>query len=178
MVRLFNARRGRNEIVDLRILIIISITFAAWGGPDYVVAQTFSATVKRVIDGDSLLVSTGKRNVEVRLYGIDAPEFDQPYADITRKFVKKWSDHQLVQVQAQYKDSYGRTVAIILKGRRILNEDLVQAGLAWVYPRYCRKDMCEQWAVLETIARDEKRGLWQGKPAIAPWRWKRNRKGR
>lgn len=161
-----------------RIKVIISIILLALAGPGCGLAQTFSATVKKVIDGDSLVMSNGKGDMEVRLYGIDAPEFDQPFADNTRKFVKKWTGRQSVQVQGLYQDSYGRTVAIIRKGRRILNEDLVREGLAWVYPRYCRKDICAQWAAWEIDARDENRGLWQGKQAVAPWQWKRKRTGR
>ena len=47
--------------------------------------RSITGTVKRVFDGDSLVVSASGRAIEVRLGEIDTPEHGQPYADISRK---------------------------------------------------------------------------------------------
>ncbi len=136
------------------------------------IEKPFYGTVKKVIDGDSLLITAGKRNVEVRLYGIDAPEYDQPFAKEPKKFIRYWTGQQRVLVQPQATDAYGRTVAIIIRGEQVLNEDLVKAGMTWVYPRYCRKDICRQWKQLEHAAEIGKKGLWGNMHPIPPWKWK------
>ena len=66
-------------------------------------------------------------------------------------------------------DRYGRTVALVTVFRRLVNEELVSAGFAWVYPRYCDRPICERWKVLEDEAREAKRGLWADPHAIQPW---------
>jgi len=40
---------------------------------------------------------------------------------------------------------YGQTVAIIYADKTLLNEELVKAGLAWVYDFYCSEPICESW---------------------------------
>ena len=44
-------------------------------------STTVPATLNQVIDGDSLIITTGKGTAEIRLYGMDAPEHPQPGAD-------------------------------------------------------------------------------------------------
>jgi endonuclease YncB( thermonuclease family) len=150
------------------MLLFLSVTIdaAMAGEPCY-------GTVKKVIDGDSLLLSVGRKHVEVRLYGVDAPEYQQSFGVEAKNFVRQWTLGQRIMVQPEYKDTYGRTVAIISKGQRILNEDLVQAGMAWVYPRYCRKEVCDSWQEMEKAARGKKLGLWHSSQPIPPWQWKR-----
>ena len=53
-----------------------------------------------------------------------------------------------------------------------LSEELVKSGFAWVYDRYCKKDMCDKWRLLEKKARQLKTGLWsQGEP-VEPWTYR------
>jgi endonuclease YncB( thermonuclease family) len=155
-----------------KILVIASFLFL-FSGSFADAREPFNATVLKVIDGDSLLITTGGRNVEVRLYGIDAPEYNQPFAREAKEHIREWIGWNRVMVHPEYVDSYGRTVAIIVKGEKVLNSDLVDAGLAWVYPRYCRKNVCKIWQEKENAARSGKKGLWQDRQPIAPWQWKR-----
>jgi micrococcal nuclease len=162
----------RHSIMLEKILVILNL-FYVLSGTFADAREAFNATVMKVIDGDSLLITTGGRNIEVRLYGIDAPEYKQPFAEEAKKYIRQWIGWQRVMVQPEYVDSYGRTVAVVVRGEQVLNRDLVQAGLAWVYPRYCRKDVCKIWKEKENKARSEKKGLWHDRQPIAPWTWKR-----
>jgi micrococcal nuclease len=135
--------------------------------------ESFYGTVQKVIDGDSLLISSGTRRIEVRLYGLDAPEYRQPFCEEAKNYVGMWGGGQEVKILPEYADSYGRTVAVIVKGEKVLNNDIIQAGLAWVYPRYCQKTECEAWLSAEKTARNQKKGLWADSKAVAPWKWKR-----
>ncbi len=56
-------------------------------------------------------------------------------------------------------DRYGRTVAMIYADKTLLNEELVKAGLAWVYWKYCHHPICESWKNFQLGARFDKRGL-------------------
>ena len=52
-----------------------------------------------------------------------------------------------VEVEAVDVDRHGRTVAIVTVFKRLVNEELVSAGFAWVYTRYCDRPICERWKV-------------------------------
>jgi len=139
----------------------------------------FYGTVKKVIDGDSLVIVSGKLNIEVRLYGVDCPEYDQQFSKDAKAFVRTRFLGRKVVVQPQYHDAYKRLVAIISSGEQTVNGQLVQAGLAWVYPHYCRKDVCKSWQKMERSAKKYERGIWSGtQPPMPPWEWKRRKHSR
>lgn len=138
--------------------------------------EPFSGVVTKVIDGDSLQITVNRQKIETRLYGIDCPEYDQHYSKQAKKFVKKKVYGQKVIVYPEYRDSYGRLVAIVQKGAQSLNQELVASGYAWVYPRYCKKEICNFWEASEKNARQRKYGLWTEPRPVPPWKWKRRKK--
>lgn len=138
--------------------------------------ELINGKVVKVVDGDSIVVRTKTSFMEIRLYGIDAPEYGQPFSNAAKQFVKNLTERKQVQLKPLYKDSYSRTVAIVQVGNNLLNEELVREGYAWVYPRYCRKKICEKWAKYETIAQDNRKGLWAAPRPVAPWIYKRHKK--
>lgn len=140
-------------------------------------ADSFTGAVKKIIDGDSLLIATPTKIIEVRLYGIDCPEYRQPYSRAAKKYVKTSVSGSRVRVHSYYDDPYGRKVSMVFIGDKMLNGELVEAGLAWVHPAYCRKPICREWKEKEERARQEKRGLWQELNVMPPWQWKRMKKG-
>ena len=140
--------------------------------------ESFSGTVRKVIDGDSLLIAAGKKTVEVRLYGVDCPEYNQPFSPQAKALVRTSVAGKKVLVRPLYHDSYNRLVAIVVYGDKILNGELVRAGLAWVYPRYCRKKICKTWQEMENSAKNDKRGMWRSTAPIPPWQWKRMKRGK
>lgn len=151
------------------VVFLVLLVAVAYG------REPFSGTVRKVIDGDSLLIAAGGRSVEVRLYGVDAPEYNQPYSADAKEFVKEWIGGRRVLVSPLYVDSYKRSVAIIAQGDRVLNRDLTEAGLAWVSSRYCRQEVCKKWTELEKVAHKDRKGLWAGSQPVSPWLWKRQR---
>ena len=157
---------------------VISVVFILGWAARVSAGDMFSASVKKVIDGDSLLVATDRGNIEVRLYGVDCPEYDQPYSREAKIFAQNAVLGKKVMIEPVAEDSYGRTVAVVAKGADTLNRELVQAGLAWVYPRYCKKAVCTSWKKDERNARDERTGLWQEAQPNPPWQWKNNKRNR
>ena len=73
-------------------------------------------------------------------------------------------------------DRYGRIVGIVYVGDICVNEEMVKNGLAWVYRRYCKIPVCEDWLALESEARAEKVGLWSHRSPVPPWEFRRSRK--
>jgi endonuclease YncB( thermonuclease family) len=148
-------------------LLVISAPSLAW-----------EARVVAVADGDTITIEPpqGGDRVKVRLHGIDCPETKQPYGQTAKGFVSNTVLFKTVDVQStpQGKDRYGRIVAVIeIPGVGILQELLLEAGLAWVYPQFCKD--CGAWEAMEAEARRQRKGLWAGEKPIEPWEWRKKR---
>jgi hypothetical protein len=94
--------------------------------------------------------------VKVRLWGIDAPEFDQPYGVKARDTAVRYIARKTVGVQVEDVDRYGRAVAEISVRGGNLGQMLVQDGLAWHYNEYAPN--ATQLARLERQTRNAGRG--------------------
>ena len=122
-----------------------------------------------MIDGDSLEVDTGESITQVRLFGIDCPERDQPYADQARDELARMVRGKILRLEVMDHDDYGRTVARVLAGDVDVNLALVRAGAAWVYRKYSKD---RTLLAAEESARRERRGLWADDAPVAPWDWR------
>lgn len=130
-------------------------------------------------DGDSLRF--GKQ--EIRLFGIDAPEYRQNCRDKkdilwecgvkAHIFLKNLVEEGVIECQFRTKDRYGRWVARCFSSSgKDLAAELIKHGLAVAYLRYTH-----DYAALEKRARQEKRGIWRGDfqfPTV--WRYEKYRK--
>lgn len=157
------------KLVVYFLLIICPIWLAAAASA---AAFILTGKVTKIIDGDSVLVRQDGRSHEIRLWGIDCPEYDQPYASAAKKLSKKLLRDKVVTVEVKNRDSYGRLVAVVFVGNLNANEELVRQGAAWVYSRYCRESICSEWKKLETRAKADRVGLWGEKSTIPPWKWR------
>jgi endonuclease YncB( thermonuclease family) len=91
-------------------------------------AQTRTATVLSIGDGDTLRVREGNRSVNVRLACIDAPESSQaPFGAEARQQLQALAPvGSSVELRIKTTDRYGRSVAELTRGGRNLNQALVQ----------------------------------------------------
>lgn len=138
----------------------------------------WQGVVVKVIDGDSMKVQRNGQIFEIRLYGIDTPEYRQPYSNKAKQFTNRLAYRQIVTVEEKDVDRYGRIVALVVSQGKMVNRELVNAGLAWYYPRYCHQQpLCAELDKLERKARKEGRGLWRDAKPVSPWEWKRRQKG-
>ncbi|NNF45182.1 MAG: thermonuclease family protein [Desulfofustis sp.] len=134
-----------------------------------------SVVVDYVIDGDSLMVKRNGKAMEVRLWGIDAPEYDQPYSAGSKKALKKMTVGQEGTLFVKYRDRYDRYVAVLVIGELNINQELVIDGHSWVYGRYCNEPVCGRWEQKQSEAKANRRGLWSGSDPVPPWQWKARR---
>jgi len=127
----------------------------------------FTAKVKRVYDGDTIIVLHGGKEEHVRFNGIDAPEKDQAYGKKAKQYTEHATLGKEVTVIERGKDDRGRTIGdVILPDGTNLNQQLVKEGLAWWFWKYTQDETLK---ALAEEAQDKKLGLWQARHPIPPW---------
>lgn len=133
----------------------------------------FNAQVIRIIDGDTLEIQKEMKSRRVRIWGIDTPEWDQPYASQAHQVTQGLLVGREVQIVPMDYDVYGRLVAMIIVDKKNISEELIRSGLAWVHIFYCKEPICDTWQSLQERARSQRLGLWNDVHPIAPWLWKK-----
>ena len=160
--------------MKLRLVALAAAALIAAGQPAF--AESITGRVVGVADGDTLTVlADGKRQVRVRLAGIDAPERRQPYGTRARQTLSALTFGRAAQVEVEDTDRYGREVGRVRVGNRDVNAEMVRRGAAWVYTRHNRDPSL---VPLEAEARAARRGLWalpEGE-RIPPWEWRAARR--
>ena len=83
----------------------------------------------RVKDGDSLVVDSNGRQVEVRLADIDAPEYNQPRGDEAHAALRSLVEGKDVRLDLIGGDAYRRIVARVFVDEIDVNAELLRRGL-------------------------------------------------
>ena len=93
-------------------------------------AGEFTATLVRIFDGDSFLAKKSNgTEVEIRLFGIDAPERNQPWSRKSRDALRDLLQDTGFSVRTITIDTYERTIAVVtLPDGRQVNSAMVEAG--------------------------------------------------
>ena len=172
-------RRGADALFarvtrHVRAFPLIALGLAALAAAGWLARRETAdiAGSAQVIDGDSLIVA----GVEIRLYGIDAPEYLQPCfrrgrpwrcgIDATRT-LRALIAGRPVACRSREEDRYGRTVATCAVDGRDLGAAMVAGGHAVAYGAY---------QLEEHAARNAGRGLWSSRfETPAAWRAKHRR---
>lgn len=131
------------------------------------------------IDGDSIMVRLDDRPVEVRLIGIDAPEWDQEWGMKAKAFVVRFCYGNALRLEydKDRRDRYGRLLAYVYHGKAMLNEELVGNGLALPILVKPNSRHYRDFQRAERTAQQERRGFWlRGGLTMTPRQWrKKNR---
>ncbi|MDD5058532.1 MAG: thermonuclease family protein [Sideroxydans sp.] len=133
-------------------------------------AETFSAKVIMVMDGDTMLVLRGNQKIKVRMANIDAPEKDQAFGQQSRDSLQEMIGKKQVQIDSRAADQYGRIVGTISLDGRNINREQVRRGMAWEYSNF-HSD--KAYVGLQKEARQLQRGLWSQAGPQAPWVWRK-----
>lgn len=129
-------------------------------------AETITGTCKRVLDGDTLLLTDG---TTVQIWGIDAPEKGQPYADQARSHLDQLTKGRKLTIEIRGTDQYGRVVGKVFD----IAFDMVRAGLAW-HDDYNAPE-AEHLNKLMYGARKARRGLWADAAAVRPYEFRKSK---
>ncbi len=125
--------------------------------------------VLRVVDGDTLLLANLAR---VRLIGVNAPESVKPEhpvepwgpeaSQFTRRFVA--SGRVRLEFEPERVDRFGRFLAYVWVDDKMLNEELVRAGLARYEPHFhYSQAMKRRFRRAQEEAQAARRGIWSGR---------------
>jgi endonuclease YncB( thermonuclease family) len=135
-------------------------------------SQPLEGLAVRITDGDTFTLRYSSTEEErIRLHGIDAPERDQPHGRAAGEALASLIGNRRVRVELVDRDRYGRLVGRIWLGERDINLAMVEAGHAWWYEQYARKDRELERAQAE--AQRAGLGLWNSPNPVAPWDWRR-----
>jgi endonuclease YncB( thermonuclease family) len=170
------------------ILSLISLTLYS-----PVFADVLQGKVVKVTDGDTVTIvdDSGKKH-RIRLMGIDAPEKDQPYGDVSTQSLIELVSGKAVTIEYEKRDRYKRIIGKVLVDppgevfcmalecvKKIdVGLEQIKGGLAWHYKKYQGEQSEEDrrlYAGSENAAREKQLGLWVDYEPIPPWEWRRNR---
>ena len=164
--------RASGALRALAAAFAIACALASFAdSPQPAAAATYQAHSVHLRDGDSLIVSDGERQRELRIAEIDTPERGQPWGKRATQALARLVEGKTLRIESIEVDRYGREVSNVWVGGVCVACELVRNGHAWAYRQYLRnQDLVE----LERKARDARLGLW-GQPAstfIPPWEWR------
>jgi micrococcal nuclease len=129
-----------------------------------------SYSIARVVDGDTLLLANSKERV--RLIGANTPETVkqnspvEPWGPEATAFTKSFLSNGNVRLEfdSQRRDKYGRMLAYVWVGDRMLNEELIREGLARAETQYSYSSaMKARFRRAEAEARAARKGIWSEK---------------
>jgi len=173
MSRRFGRKRSQQIIGLVIALLIVAVRW--WTGEPLTDAPTSGDLapgeydVQRVVDGDTILLR--QADARVRFQGIDTPEtvkegtavesWGPEASAYTKKFVREAGGRVRLEFDGEPTDQYGRYLAFIWSGDRMLNEELVRQGLARAKLGYdysnAKKNLLRR---AQDEARRERRGIW------------------
>ncbi len=122
--------------------------------------------VRRVVDGDTVVLSTGER---VRYIGVDTPELHHPrkpverYAREAKEFNRRLVEGKRVRLEfdVERRDKYSRLLAYVtLEDGTFVNAELLRQGYAQLLTIPPNVKYVALFRKLQQEARENKRGLW------------------
>ncbi|AFZ61300.1 thermonuclease family protein (plasmid) [Anabaena sp. PCC 7938] len=140
--------------------------------------------VLSIRDGDTIKVKKNGVIENIRLCGIDAPEISQPLGKESRDYLRSvFSLKKMVQISTVGTDRYNRKIGEVFLinsdgTEKFLNEELVKAGMAYVYHQYSKN--CPNEISLkngEAMAQSKKIGVWS-RNYQKPWEYRKAKRSK
>ncbi len=148
----------------LIVLAICFSKFVCYGEGD------IHGIVSKVIDGNTIEVTSGNETYKVLLHGIDSPEPGQHYAEQAKKMLEHLLLKKDVTIVMYGKDRFGNRVGEIrIDGAADPRKKLVEEGLAWTSER----EPIQELESLREQARVQGKGLWREENPTPPWIYRR-----
>lgn len=134
--------------------------------------KAHSLYVSRVIDGDTIEVKDGDAIIKFRLVGIDTPETVHPEKEVecfgeeAKAELKGLIENKEIYFNydnaAGLSDQYGRTLVYVWRKEDdlFINSHMLEEGYAHFYENKSPIFFDEDFRELETLAREQGRGLW------------------
>jgi micrococcal nuclease len=152
-----------------RVLFLLIALCGAFPGP---VWADFAGRVVRVHEGDTLTIRAQRRNISVRLDGIDAPELGQAFGQNSRSALARLCAGKDATVTDRGKDRSGRVIGSVTCAGIDANGEQVRQGMAWVFRSYIPTG--SPLYEFESYARLRGLGLWRDSNPVPPWEWRKS----
>ncbi|GEM_PF-2379354 len=143
------------------------------------VGDGLEATVVRVVDGDTLIVRLANGKEErVRLLGVDTPEKTQPMGQLAKKFTEDMvlGRRVVLEFEKNKRGRYGRLLAYVWIDGVLLNEELLRAGMAYLYVFTRKMKYYSRLVEAQKFAKENKLGVWGG-DYEKPWEYRKRIRG-
>ncbi len=153
------------------LFVAIVLIFGFFTTP--VQSESLTGKVVNVQSGDTFSIRDRVGNVrKIRLQEIDAPEMKQTLGRQAQQFLSDLITGQTLVVDYEFIDRYKSHIGIArLPDGKILNEEMVRAGLAWYYQTHHPEN--SRYRNLEYMAWKGRLGLWVDPQPIPPWKFRR-----
>ena len=168
-------RRRPRWSVGIVVMLVALGAIARWyAGPRLSPPESLgegSYTIERVVDGDTLLLTNRAR---IRLMGVDTPESVkpnhpvEPWGPEATEFTKDFVSSGTIRLRFDKEriDRYDRFLAYVWVDDKMLNEELVLAGLARYSPHFrFSQSMKKRFDKAQQRAKEAGRGIWSGEPS-------------
>ncbi len=141
-------------------------------GRDTMTYSYVVARVKRIVDGDTLVVETAGREDRVRLLRVDTPEIHRAETERRESLAREAEEYAQLHLQGRQirletagggeRDRYGRLLAYVLIEGKNFNIELVRQGYSRYETGFGKSQLYgEAFREAEQEARLAGRGLWQ-----------------
>lgn len=162
-------------VLGLALWLIVAVAIGVRAYGEGILA---SNRVVRVIDGDTVVLNRGGKEVTCRLIGVNTPETKAPgkpveyYGPEATAFVKHWLEGKAVRVDYETHppklDRYGRLLVYLFadKGRELVNKTLIERGYARFEAGYPTRYK-EEFKLAEIKATGASLGIWSD-PSLNP----------
>lgn len=156
------------------VAVLLSAAVSATAQP-----KTLTGKVVAVPDGDSItIIDKKKRQHNVELAGIDAPEEGQAYSQKAQAFLSEQVMGRMVVVEGQRYDRNGRLIGKLLVSGRDMNLEMLISGFAWHFKEYAAEQSDRDRQLYESAefyARKSKFNLWSDAAPVEPWRFDKSK---
>ncbi len=121
------------------------------------------------VDGDTLLVEIGGEVSHVHLWGIDAPELEQPWGPEAKRVLSDRAEGESVEIDTRGQVAEGQVAVIRVEGVD-LSRFMIDEGFAWLADSGSTSD---EYAIGLFAARSKGVGMWSGNPTdlVHPAQW-------
>lgn len=145
------------------LLLVSNSAYAAKDKKDLIDAE-----IVRVVDGDTMKVTIGKKEETIRLLIVDTPETKdpnkpiQPFGKEATAYAVKNLDGKSVKLELDVseRDRYGRLLVYLWIGDKLFNEMLLKNGLARVAVYQPNVKYVDQFRAAQKAAQKARINIW------------------
>jgi endonuclease YncB( thermonuclease family) len=156
---------------------------------------TLEGMVLQVSSGSNITINSFGTEINVRLYGIDAPVMPnddtlhgwmrrpgQPHARaafmaLANKVLHQNVTIEIMTIASSQQYPHHQAVAIVFLDGRDINREMLAEGWGWVLRKDLDKLHVNEYIAAEHVARIKKLGLWARNNPLPPWEFRKKWRG-